>query len=90
MEFSRKEYWSGLPFSAPRDPPPGSEPGAPALQADSLPSQPPEKQKQLPILELNSRNFLPLPKHQAPCVFFSVVITHLLLWLAHDPEFLLL
>ena len=34
MEFSRQEYWSGLPFSTPRDlPDPEIEPGSPALQA---------------------------------------------------------
>ena len=38
MEFSRQEYWSGLPFPSPGDlPDPGIEPGFPALQADSLP-----------------------------------------------------
>ena len=42
MEFSRHEYWSGLPFSSPGDlPNPGIEPGSPALQADALPSEPP-------------------------------------------------
>ena len=42
--FSRQEYWSGLPFPSPRDlPDPGIEPGLPALQADSLPSEPPGK-----------------------------------------------
>ena len=41
MKFSRKEYWSGLPFPAPGDlPKPGIEP---ALQADSLPSEPLKK-----------------------------------------------
>ena len=41
-EFSRQEYWSGLPFPSPRDlPKPGIEPGSPTLQADSLPSEPP-------------------------------------------------
>ena len=35
---SRQEYWSGLPFSPPRNlPNPGIEPVSPALQADSLP-----------------------------------------------------
>ena len=44
MEFSRQEYRSGLPFPSPGDlPDPGIEPGTPALQADSLPSEPPEK-----------------------------------------------
>ena len=42
MEFSRQEYWSGLPFPTPGDlPDPGIEPGSPALQADSLLSEPP-------------------------------------------------
>ena len=41
MEFSRQEYWSGLPFQSPRDlPNPGIEPVSAALQADSLPSEP--------------------------------------------------
>ena len=43
MEFSRQEYWSGLSFPSPRDlPNPGSEPGSPALRADSLSTEPPE------------------------------------------------
>ena len=44
MEFSRQEYWSGLPFPFPGDLPyPGMEPRSPALPADSLPSEPPGK-----------------------------------------------
>ena len=49
MEFSRQEYWSGLPLPSPSDlPDPGiePEPGSvtfPALQADSLPTEPPGK-----------------------------------------------
>ena len=40
-EFSRQEYWSGLPFPSPADcSDPGMEPGSPALQADPLPSEP--------------------------------------------------
>ena len=42
MEFSRQEYWSGLPFPSPGDlPEPGIEPRLPTLQADTLPSEPP-------------------------------------------------
>ena len=42
MEFSRQEYWSGLPFPSPGDlANPGIEPASPALQADALPSKPP-------------------------------------------------
>ena len=41
MGFSRQEYWSGLPLPSPEDlPDPGIEPGSPALQADTLPSEP--------------------------------------------------
>ena len=41
MEFSRPEYWSGLPFPSPRNHPnPGIKPVSPALQVDSLPSEP--------------------------------------------------
>ena len=41
MEFSRQEYWSGLPFPSPEDfSNPGIKPGSPALQVNSLPSQP--------------------------------------------------
>ena len=44
MGFSRQEYWSGLPFSSPGDlPNSGIEPRSPALQANSLPSEPPGK-----------------------------------------------
>ena len=46
MGFFRQEYWSGLPFPSPGDRPNlGVEPGSPALQADSLPSEPPGKPK---------------------------------------------
>ena len=46
MEFSRQEYWSGLPFPSPGDlSNPGIKPGSPALQADSLLSEPPGKPK---------------------------------------------
>ena len=42
MEFSRQEYWSGLPFPSPGDLlNPVIEPGSPALQADT--SEPPGK-----------------------------------------------
>ena len=48
MGFSRQEYWSGLPCPSPGDlPDPGIEPRYPALQADSLPFEPPGK----PLLE---------------------------------------
>ena len=44
--FSRQECLSGLPCPAPEDlPNPGIEPRSPALQVDSLPSEPPRKPK---------------------------------------------
>ena len=40
MEFSRQEYWVGLPFSPSENlPDPGFEPGSPILSADSLLSE---------------------------------------------------
>ena len=43
MEFTRQEYWSGLPSHSPGDlPDPGIEPRSLALQADALLSEPPE------------------------------------------------
>ena len=54
MEFSRQEYWSGLPFPSPGDlPDPGIEPRSPALQADSLPTEPPGKNCILFFLDLH-------------------------------------
>ena len=42
MGFSRQEYWSGLPFSYPGDvPEAGTGLRFLALQADTLPSEPP-------------------------------------------------
>ena len=44
MGFSREEYWSGLSFPCPVNlPDPGIKPRSPALQAQSLPSEPPGK-----------------------------------------------
>ena len=41
MEFSRQEYWSGLPFPLPGVlPNPGMETASPTSQAGSLPSEP--------------------------------------------------
>ena len=44
MEFSKQEYWSGLPFPSPGGlPDPGMELGSLALQVKSLPIEPPGK-----------------------------------------------
>ena len=60
MGFSRQEHWSGLPFPPPGDlPDPGTEPGSPALQADSSLPEPPGKlteerrTHQIPFLRRN-------------------------------------
>ena len=46
MEFSRQDYWGGLPFPSPEDlPDPGIKLRSPALQADTLLSEPPGKLK---------------------------------------------
>jgi len=42
MEFSRQEHWSRFPCPPPGDlPNPGIKPRCPALQMDSLSSEPP-------------------------------------------------
>ena len=44
VEFPRQEYWGGLPFPSPRNlPNPRIKLRPPALQADSLLSEPPGK-----------------------------------------------
>ena len=43
MGFSTQEYWSELPYPSPGNlPEPGMESKSPALQANSLPSEPPQ------------------------------------------------
>ena len=64
--FSRQEYWNGLPFPSPGDPhDPGIQPGSPALQADSLPTELANIQKTMslqqrlwPLLEMTIRRCL--------------------------------
>ena len=68
MGFSRQEYWSGEPIPSPGDlPDPGMEVGSPALQADSLPSEPPGKSKTMKGLILylsrGATVFLRLPQY---------------------------
>ena len=63
MEFSRQEYWNGLPFPSPGDlPDPGIEPWSPALHADALPSEPPGKPKYRKLhiyyLHINIENYI--------------------------------
>ena len=56
LEFSRQEYWSGLPFPSPGYlPDPRIKPGSLALQADSLLSEPPGNQVYVYIYPLFSK-----------------------------------
>ena len=67
MEFSRQEYWSGLPFPSPGDlPDPGTEPRSPALQVDSLPSEPPGRP---------NWQYVPLKEHLTCLVAFTIWAT---------------
>ena len=64
MEFSRQEYWSGLPFPYPQDLLNlETKPRSPALQANSLPSEPSGKPKDLPHSALGTE-----------CLFNSSVV----------------
>ena len=61
IRFSRQEYWSELPCPPPGGlPNPGIEPRSLALQASSLPSEPPQKPKNTGVgsLTLLPRIFL--------------------------------
>ena len=71
--FSRQEYWNGWPFPSPEDlPNPGIESASPVLQGDSLPSEPPGKQKSwLNVAFRNVAEFmwLTLTEPQGPIFF---------------------
>ena len=55
VEFSRQEYWSGLPFLSPEDlPDPRIEPRSPTMQTYCLPSEPPGKP---PAIFWSSKNW---------------------------------
>ena len=79
-EFSRQEYWSGLPFPSPGDlPDPGIKPGFSALQAYSLQSEPPGKPIlfQSPasisyyVIALGRYDFVVIRKGGKTCVFYK-------------------
>ena len=59
MEFSKQEYWSGLPFLSPWGlPDPWIEPRSPVLQADSLQSQSPGKNTSSTTLPINTNTHI--------------------------------
>ena len=74
--FLRQESWSRLPFPSPGDvPKPGIEPGSPALQADSLPSQPPGK----PITLKGKGSLGSLGWTWTPCLYLKWIANEVLL-----------
>ena len=58
MEFSRPEFWSGLPYPSQGDfPNPGIEPKSTALQVDSLLAEPPGKPHSIEYFTVNFLEF---------------------------------
>ena len=82
MEFPRPDYWSGLPFPPSGDLPDPeikpTSPVSPALQADSLPTEPPRKSKVLlkPFLILGS----PLTASSFPFLHFFLLYFSINSW----------
>ena len=79
IEFSGQEYWSGLPFPSPEDlPGPTIEPGSPALQMDSSPSEPPMfssvAQLCLTLCDPMNRSTPGLPVHHQPPMYVYIII----------------
>ena len=63
VEFSRQEYWSGLPFPTSGDlPNPGIKLGSPETEADSLPSEPPGKPREKIVSVFVSKSYNKLHK----------------------------
>ena len=61
MDFSKKEYWSGLPFPSPGDLcNPGIKPGSPALQTDFLQSEPLRKPSAQEVLHKTQKKSNPV------------------------------
>ena len=59
MAIFRQEYWSGLPFPSPGDLfDPGIKARSPALQADSLLSEPPGKPMSPLLVQCTATHFL--------------------------------
>ena len=59
LQFSRQEYWSGLPVPSPGDlPDPGIEPGSPTLQTESLLPEPPKKPLPPILLQITTESHI--------------------------------
>ena len=76
MAFSSQECWSGLPFPSPGDlSDPGVEPGSPALQADSLPSETPALAILIPFpVQTNFRVISPKFPESLPEILIGTVL----------------
>ena len=79
MEFSRQEYWSGLPFPSPGDPPnPEIELRSPALQADSLPAEPQGKAKNTGVGSLSLlQQIFPIQESNRDLLHFRQILYQL-------------
>ena len=65
MEFSRPEYWSGLPFPSSGDHPnPGIESRSPPLQVDSLPAEPQGKPNNTEVGSLSLLQWIFWPRNR--------------------------
>ena len=83
MEFSRQEYWSGLPLPSPGDlPNPGIKPRSPTLQADALPLEPRGKPGNSYIVVFSRKIF----GMRCETVFWTLFF---LKWLASFPQYYL-
>ena len=90
--FSRQEHWSGLPFPYLMDlPNPGIKPRSPALQADSLPSEPTGNPKILAEWDTFVRrvyNFLcsvsPQQRFEMADECYSSITAHIFIWQTKD------
>ena len=64
--FPRQEYWSGLLFPSPGDlPDPGIKPLSPALQVDSLATEPPENPCTLILIYSKTKVYTKAPSSEA-------------------------
>ena len=71
MGFSRKEYWSGCPCRPPGDlPNPGMELRSPALQASSLPADPPGRPMHCGLSRSVTSDSLQSPRYLFPISLF--------------------
>ena len=80
--FSRQEYLCGLPYPPPDPdlPDPGIEPGSPALQADSLPTELPEKPLSPQCLTTDRSHLILEQLYLSPACFFHTHLDFFFCW----------